>query len=94
MEILRRYVALQPTLFAAYLALQLALMRRHLARGGTLDDFCLRLAPVFHRRYGPMLLGGETAPQPLLEVCSPRLLQESHRLPGSDRTGVAESAAA
>ena len=94
MEILRRYVALQPTLFAAYLALQLALMRRHLARGGTLDDFCLRLAPVFHRRYGPMLLGGGTAPHPLLDVCRPRLRQEARRLPGSAPASDRRSAAA
>jgi hypothetical protein len=45
-----------PTRFAAYTALQCALMRRFLARGGTQEEFCLRLAPVFHRRYAPMLL--------------------------------------
>jgi hypothetical protein len=31
-------------------------MRRYLARGGTQEEFCLRLAPVFHRRYAPVLL--------------------------------------
>jgi hypothetical protein len=45
-----------PSRFAAYTALQCALMRRHLARGGTAEDFCIRLAPVFHRRYAPVFL--------------------------------------
>lgn len=83
MEILRRYVAVQPTGYAAYLALQAALMRRHLARGGTLEDFCARLAPIFHRRFGPALLGGPSASVPAgaMGPCSPRLRQEYQRLP-------------
>ena len=56
MEVVRRYLEEYPTRFAAYTALQCALMRRHLARGGTQEDFCVRLAPVFHRRYAPLLL--------------------------------------
>lgn len=56
MEIARRFVDTQPTRFGAYLALQCALMRRYIARGGTAEEFCQRLAPVFHRRYGPLLL--------------------------------------
>jgi hypothetical protein len=56
MEVARRYVESCPSRFAAYAALQCALMRRHLARGGTAEDFCDRLAPAFHRRYAPMLL--------------------------------------
>jgi len=55
-EVARRFVEEYPTRFAAYTALQCALMRRYLARGGTQEEFCLRLAPVFHRRYAPMLL--------------------------------------
>lgn len=58
MEVARRFVESCPSRFAAYTALQCALMRRHLARGGTAEDFCLRLAPVFHRRYAPVLLEG------------------------------------
>lgn len=56
MEIARRFVDTQPTRFSAYIALQCALMRRYIARGGTAEEFCQRLAPVFHRRYGPLLL--------------------------------------
>ena len=56
MEVARRYMTEYPTRFAAYTALQCALMRRYLARGGTQEEFCTRLAPVFHRRYAPLLL--------------------------------------
>jgi hypothetical protein len=56
MEVARRFVESCPSRFAAYAALQCALMRRHLAQGGTAEDFCVRLAPVFHRRYAPVLL--------------------------------------
>ena len=56
MELARRFVEECPTGFAAYVALQCALMRRYLARGGTTEDFCLRLAPAFHRKYAPLLL--------------------------------------
>jgi hypothetical protein len=56
MEVARRFMEVYPTRFAAYTALQVALMRRYMARGGTQEEFCLRLAPAFHRRYAPMLL--------------------------------------
>lgn len=56
MEIARRYLDTRRTRFDAYLALQCALMRRYIARGGTAEDFCERLAPVFHRRYASLLL--------------------------------------
>lgn len=55
MELIRTYLESSPTRFQAYLALQCALMRRFEARGGTSEDFCRRLAPAFHRRYGAML---------------------------------------
>ena len=58
MEVARRYMEEYPTRFAAYTALQCALMRRYLARGGTQEEFCTRLAPVFHRRYAALLLEG------------------------------------
>lgn len=57
MEIMRRHIATQPTRLAAYLALQCALMRRYLAQGGTAEDFCLRLAPIYHRRYASIVFG-------------------------------------
>lgn len=56
MEVARRYMDEYPTRFAAYAALQCALMRRYMARGGTQEEFCIRLAPAFHRRYAPLLL--------------------------------------
>jgi hypothetical protein len=55
MEIARRYLARSPSRFQAYLALQAALMNRHLARGGSMEDFCHRLAPAFRRRWAHML---------------------------------------
>lgn len=56
MEIARSFLERHPTRFRAYLSLQVALMRRFVARGGTSEEFCSRLAPVFHRRYAPLLL--------------------------------------
>jgi hypothetical protein len=44
--------------FAAYMALQRALLGRWLARGGTEQSWCLRLAPVFRERYGSLLGDG------------------------------------
>jgi hypothetical protein len=55
MELARRFVTRYPSPFGAYLALQRALMARYLARGGTQEDFCQRLAPVFRRRYARLL---------------------------------------
>jgi hypothetical protein len=57
MELCRRFVARYPTRLAAYLALEVALMRRFVARGGSEEEFCRRLAPVFHRRYAALLVG-------------------------------------
>jgi len=55
METARRFLEDHPTGFGAYIALQCALMRRFRARGGTHEDFCNRLAPVFRRKYAPLL---------------------------------------
>jgi hypothetical protein len=55
-ETARRFVEGYPTRLAAYLAFECALMQRYIARGGTAEEFCLRLAPLFHRRYAPLLL--------------------------------------
>lgn len=84
MEILRKHVASQPTRLAAYVALECALMRRYLARGGTLEDFCARLAPIFHQRFAPVLLGEQADPvlHRALPPCSPRLRQECRRSGG------------
>jgi hypothetical protein len=57
MEIVRRYMTPQSTGFAAYLSLQRALMLRYVARGGSVEEFCVRLAPAFHRRFAPLMLG-------------------------------------
>ena len=51
MEIAKRYLARSTSRFDAYLALQRALMNRYLARGGTVEDFCARLAPAYRRRW-------------------------------------------
>jgi hypothetical protein len=82
MEIMRRHIATQPTRLAAYLALQCALMRRFLARGGTAEEFCERLAPIYHRRYAPIIFGdaGMAGVRAGLSAESPRLRQE-WRLP-------------
>lgn len=42
--------------FGAYMALQAALLRRHIARGGSVQSWCARLAPAFQQRYGAELL--------------------------------------
>lgn len=65
METARRFLADSPSRLGAYLGLQCALMRRYVARGGTPEDFCVRLAPAFHRRYAPLLL--EAGPSDLDE---------------------------
>jgi hypothetical protein len=56
METARRYIETSEGGLNAYLALQCALMRRFIARGGTDVEFCERLAPVFHRKYAQLLL--------------------------------------
>jgi hypothetical protein len=59
METARRFLDSYPSPFGAYVALQCALMRCFVARGGTPEEFCARLAPAFQRRYGPVLLDVE-----------------------------------
>ena len=43
--------------FSAYMALQSALMRHYLRRGGTVQQWCSRMAPAFRDRYAGELLG-------------------------------------
>jgi hypothetical protein len=45
------YLARYKTPFAAYMALQRALMLRYLSAGGTEQLWCQRIAPVFAKRY-------------------------------------------
>ncbi|HEX2187994.1 MAG TPA: hypothetical protein VHG51_03800 [Longimicrobiaceae bacterium] len=59
MEISRRYITGQHAPLAAYLALQRALIERHVAGGGSAEEFCARLAPVYHRRFGPLFFGAD-----------------------------------
>lgn len=59
MEVARGYLSRYPSRFAAYVALQVALMRRYTSRGGTVEEFCASLAPVYRRRYGPLFFGRE-----------------------------------
>ena len=45
------YLARFGTGFEAYMALQRALLVRWIARGGTEQSWCDRLAPLFRKRY-------------------------------------------
>ena len=51
------YLARHGSSFAAYMALQRALLARFGGRGGTEQAWCERMAPVFHARYRG-LIGG------------------------------------
>lgn len=53
------YIARYGSGFEAYMALQSALLQRHLARGGTIQSWCERIAPAFRRRYASLI-----APEP------------------------------
>ena len=55
MILAQKYLARYETPFAAYMALQRALMLHYLSRGGTEQNWCERIAPIFHRRYERML---------------------------------------
>lgn len=59
MELLRTFCDTEPLTLARYLTMQRALMRRFIARGGTEEEFCARLAPVFRRKYGALLVSGD-----------------------------------
>lgn len=56
MILAQKYLARHATPFAAYMALQRALMMLYMSRGGTEKDWCERIAPRFHQRYHEMLL--------------------------------------
>ena len=55
MILAQKYLARYETPFAAYMALQRALLLLYLSRGGTEQKWCERIAPLFHRRYEKML---------------------------------------
>jgi hypothetical protein len=84
MELFRRFAARYPTGLAAYLALEVALMRRYVARGGTEEDFCRRLAPVFHRRYAALFLGAQHVAFPLPRIRAARHPQSAGSERGAD----------
>jgi hypothetical protein len=48
------YLARYESRFEAYMALQSALVRQYIRRGGSAEEWCRRLAPVYRRRYGPV----------------------------------------
>lgn len=48
------YLARFANRLAAYNRLQVALMRRFFSRGGTTDEWVIRLAPAYRQRYGWM----------------------------------------
>ncbi|MGQ0813257.1 MAG: hypothetical protein ACT4O1_02195 [Gemmatimonadota bacterium] len=50
----QKYLARYETPFAAYMALQRALLLHYLSRGGTEEHWCQRIAPIFRRRYHPV----------------------------------------
>ena len=54
MILAQQYMARHQTPFAAYMALQRALLFHFLVRGGTPEQWCRQLAPAFNRRYGPV----------------------------------------
>jgi hypothetical protein len=51
------YRARHQTGFSAYMALQCALMQHYVRRGGTVQQWCSRMAPAFRDRYAGELLG-------------------------------------
>ena len=51
MILAQKYLARYETPFAAYMALQRALMVHYLSRGGTEERWCNRIAPTFRARY-------------------------------------------
>jgi hypothetical protein len=53
MILAQRFLARYETPFAAYMALQRALLVHYLSRGGTEERWCAEIAPLFRRRYQP-----------------------------------------
>ena len=55
MVLAQLYLARHESPFAAYMALQRALLEHHLSRGGSAEDWCERMAPRFRQRYFPLV---------------------------------------
>lgn len=55
MLLAQKYLARYSTPFAAYMALQRALLLHYLTRGGTEERWCADMAPRFHERYKELL---------------------------------------
>lgn len=49
------YMARCSSGYVAYMTLQRALLNRWVARGGTEESWCARMAPVFRARYGGLV---------------------------------------
>lgn len=61
MILVQQYLARYGSPFAAYMALQRALLRHFLLRGGTEEMWCTRIAPAFRRRYAPVFAAAARA---------------------------------
>ncbi len=68
MELARRVAETYPPGLTGYLAFQCALMQRFMNRGGTAEEFCCRLAPVFHRKYAPLFLDSASPVPPEVPI--------------------------
>lgn len=55
MILAQKYLARYNTPFAAYMALQRALLIHYLTQGGSEERWCSHIAPHFHRRYQGMI---------------------------------------
>lgn len=55
MELAQEYLRRHATPFQAYIELQRSLMRRYINRGGTPQQWCESLAPVYARTFRWML---------------------------------------
>ncbi|MGH7468407.1 MAG: hypothetical protein ACRENP_10530 [Longimicrobiales bacterium] len=54
MILAQQYLARHTSPFAAYMALQRALLGHYLIQGGTTEMWVKRIAPAFRRRYAPV----------------------------------------
>jgi hypothetical protein len=55
MILAQKFLARYGTPFAAYMALQRALMLHYMTRGGSEEKWCSELAPLFQERYKDLL---------------------------------------
>lgn len=55
MILAQKFLARYGTPFAAYMALQRALMLHYMTRGGSEEKWCTELAPLFQERYKDLL---------------------------------------